>query len=505
MATPVRCAVVLFGLLLAGALPSGSQLPSSVPRTWDDERMADLELPLARPEFTLQQVSSDYYYRIPIRPVYRTYPVYARDREPAGYMERLAGLDPVEVFDPRTLKTEEDWIRAGELVFDTPILIEAPFTRDGIRHPRFVETTKVVVAPDGTLPYLRYIVRAKGKVELGGFACGMCHTRVMPDGTIIKGAQGNFPGDRVTAFNVREQARADLPGTLAVERQAARTLFQTPWTPLDVRLERWIAAGLDEFLAVYEAIPPGVFARHRASVFSPPQLPDLIGVQHRRYLDRTGIQQQRDIADLMRYAALNQGADDLGSYGGFIPAADDFKTPPAPTSQLRYSDEQLYALARYVYSLKPPQNPNRRDAVSDRGEAVFRSQGCPSCHTPPYYTSNKLLPAPGFNVPAEHRKKYDVLDVPIGTDPTLTLQTRRGSGYYKVPSLLGVWYRGPFEHNGSIATLEDWFDAQRLRSDYVPTGWTWPPGQPRTVPGHEFGLRLTRDDKRALIAFLRTL
>jgi hypothetical protein len=32
-----------------------------------------------------------------------------------------------------------------------------------------------------------------------------------------------------------------------------------------------------------------------------------------------------------------------------------------------------------------------------------------------------------------------------------------------VPSLLGLWYRGPFEHSGSLAALEDLFDAKRLR------------------------------------------
>ena len=51
------------------------------------------------------------------------------------------------------------------------------------------------------------------------------------------------------------------------------------------------------------------------------------------------------------------------------------------------------------------------------------------------------------------------------------MTTRRGTGYYKIPSLKGVWYRGPFEHNGSVATLEDWFDPARLRDDYVPTGF----------------------------------
>ena len=93
----------------------------------------------------------------------------------------------------------------------------------------------------------------------------------------------------------------------------------------------------------------------------------------------------------------------------------------------------------------------------------------------------------------------------VGTDPTLTLTTRRGTGYYKVPSLKGVWYRGPFEHNGSVATLEDWFDPRRLRDDYVPPGFIGHNRKTRAVKGHEFGLALAAEDKRALIAFLKTL
>jgi hypothetical protein len=94
----------------------------------------------------------------------------------------------------------------------------------------------------------------------------------------------------------------------------------------------------------------------------------------------------------------------------------------------------------------------------------------------------------------------------VNTDPTLTLTTRRGTGCYKVRSLLGVWYRGPFEHNGSCATLEDWLDPRRLRHDYVPTGWRGPPPtKSRAVKAHEFGLKLSAEDKRALIVFLKTL
>ena len=89
--------------------------------------------------------------------------------------------------------------------------------------------------------------------------------------------------------------------------------------------------------------------------------------------------------------------------------------------------------------------------------------------------------------------------------PSAATRSLRGRGYYKVPSLKGVWYRGPFVHNGTVATLEDWFDPRRLRTDYVPTGYRAHGVKQRPVPGHPFGLSLKTEDKQALIAFLRTL
>jgi hypothetical protein len=97
------------------------------------------------------------------------------------------------------------------------------------------------------------------------------------------------------------------------------------------------------------------------------------------------------------------------------------------------------------------------------------------------------------------------MNIPVGTDPRLTLNTRRGTGYYKVPSLKGLWYRGPFEHNGSVATLEDWFDPRRLRDDYAPTGFRGYGVKSRAVKGHLFWLDLATEDRKALVAFLKTL
>jgi hypothetical protein len=110
-----------------------------------------------------------------------------------------------------------------------------------------------------------------------------------------------------------------------------------------------------------------------------------------------------------------------------------------------------------------------------------------------------------FKVPDDHLKKYDILSISVGTDPNLTMKTGRGTGYYKVPSLKGVWYRSMFEHNGSCATLEDWFDPARLRDDYVPRGFKGYGVKTRAVNGHEFGLDLSSENKTALIASLKTL
>ena len=139
------------------------------------------------------------------------------------------------------------------------------------------------------------------------------------------------------------------------------------------------------------------------------------------------------------------------------------------------------------------------------GETVFRRSGCPTCHTDPLYTSNRLTPAIGFAVPENHRAAYDVADVSVGTDPRLAMRSRKGTGYYRVPSLKGVWYRGPFEHNGSVPTLEEWFSDARLQDSFVPLGARGNGDAPRAVPGHRFGLSLTPSEREALLAFLRTL
>jgi hypothetical protein len=512
---PLLAAALVALRLAGGSVPQGGAPDSprrQIPKVWDDELMAGLEVPLAVPSASPKHVPADFYYRIPVRPIYKSYHVYHPSQEPPGYLDMLRAQEPLVLWDDKgrspTLRTDQDWIRAGELVFDSAVLVGdgrlAPNASPSlfVREVDWYRHTGAPVTRDGVLPFYRYVVREKGKIELGVLSCGMCHTRVMPGGAVVKGAQGNFPFDRAYAWDVRESGSL-LDGA----RELERALFGAPWLTPDPQARLREQSG-EEIAAAHDAIPPGVLARHRTSTSSPVQVPDLIGVRDRRYLDRTGLQRHNGIADLMRYAALNQGGDNLSSYAGFIPAGREFKTLLEPASYERYSDEQLHALALYIYSLRPPPNPNKRSLLTARGERIFndRDNRCATCHKPPLYTNNELTIASDFEVRSDHPDFDLIMKRSVDTDPTLTLRTRRGTGLYKVPSLLGVWYRGPFEHSGSVLTLEDWFDARRTRGEYVPTGWKGPPGTTRrAVNGHDFGLDLSAEEKKALIAFLKTL
>lgn len=494
--------MTLTAAIVQTAFP-GAQ-PSVVPAFWDRDLLHDYELPLADPSRTPVHVSREYYYQLPERRLYRSYPVYAPGREPAAYLDRLREAEPevIPVVES-AMRTTADWIAAGRLVFEQPLDYDGPIvTTAQVRDAAWISRLQTPVTRDGVIPFVRYVVRQKGRIELGQLGCAMCHTRVMPDGSVIAGAQGNFPFDRTFAETIPSLPPPVLP-------LVTQVLVGAPWDEATTR--RLATMRPDEMQRAFAAVPPGVIVRQGTSLFAPPAVPDLIGIEGRRYLDKTGLGRHRSPADLMRYAAMNQSLDVLASYGGFIPDAEDGRAlaPPGKSgfsgSRDRYSDAQLYALARFLYSLAPPPNPHPRDARAARGQAIFDAQGCARCHTPPLYTNNRLVPADGFTPPPGHREAYDVMDVRVGTDPTLTLHSRRGTGYYKVPSLRGVWYRGPLEHNGSVATLEDWFDPRRLRDDYVPTGFRPYDGTPRAVKGHPFGLSLGVDDRAALIAFLRTL
>jgi hypothetical protein len=453
-------------------------LQQDVPKTWVQPDVETLELPA--PSVSAIHLDETAYYRIPERVIYKSYPVYAPGREPEGYREWLKSREPMVAFDASRLKTSDSWIEAGELVFNAPTSLKPVFfTAANLRDPEFFSQTRMPVGKDGTVPFARWVVRQKGVVELGSMGCNTCHTRVLEDGTVVAGAQGNNPNDRQGALLLESWGKVIGEEKVHAQVRSFARQFQMPWIAEDAnRLTDNMT--LAELVRAGKEIPPGVTARANTSMILPPQIPDLIGVQERRFLDHTGLVRHRGIGDLMRYSSLAQDLFAQDRYGA---------VKSSPSAQVRYSDEQLYALAQYLYSLRPPKNPHRLDAAAvSRGQRIFLREKCGSCHTPPLYTNNGLVR------PEE-----------IGVDARYTLETHKATGFYKVPSLKGVWYRGPFGHHGSAATLDEWLDPSRLAPAYVPMGYKGYDGKTRSIPGHPFGLDLSVADRGDLIAFLKTL
>jgi len=180
----------------------GSDFHPVIPRAWDDEQIASLELPLANPLGSPKHVSADYYYRIPVRTIYRQYPVYPPGHGPEGYFSWLRQQEPEIVWGEDKngkryappLKTEADWIKAGEIVFDS-VLGSIPLA-DRALETLGEDASKrgLPLMKDGTVPFVAFRIVEKGRVEIGLGSCGSCHTRLMPDGTLLKGAQGQYSG-----------------------------------------------------------------------------------------------------------------------------------------------------------------------------------------------------------------------------------------------------------------------------------------------------------------------
>jgi hypothetical protein len=468
------------------------------PRFWNDRELADWATPVAGLNVRPGHFSEREYYAAPMADWLRTFPVYFPGQEPAGYWDMLRAKKPEPLLDSGS-RTSDEWVAAGQRVFEE---MDVPGFRSN--DPAVVGMARNVgefakrggrAQKDGVVLGLRWVPTAKG-VALSVSDCSSCHTRVMPDGSLLRGAPFNVPFDGVVGELVSRGVPRFFPGdSLAVANWRP---FTVPWVRDDIHAALKSMPGA-EFGALSASVPPGAFARANGSPYYPTKVPDLIGLKERQYIDHTGTHRLRGAADVMRYAALVSCCDS-GDFGPHRVLTDAQRK-----ILYRMSDDILFALAEYLFALTPPPNPNAGDSRVSTGKSVFDRSGCGTCHAPPLYTNNKLTLAQGYTPPADHPNSADIMAVSVGTDPNLALKTRKGTGLYKVPSLKGVWYRGMFSHDGSVTTLEEWFDPARLGDDYIPTGFKGYNVTRRAVLGHPFGLALSAEDKAALIAFLKSL
>jgi len=87
-----------------------------VPKAWDARELASFELPLVRADRSAQHAAPDYYYRLAVRPIYKSYPIYEPGREP-----------PVVTTSPVTARgfpRKAEWIAAIKKFVD--VLAQMP-------------------------------------------------------------------------------------------------------------------------------------------------------------------------------------------------------------------------------------------------------------------------------------------------------------------------------------------------------------------------------------------
>ena len=97
--------------LLTGAIAAvtwlAAQLPAQtgVPRLWTDRALSSWALPIAGVKASPKFYTEAEYYAAPVDEV-RTYPVYLKSREPAGYRDWMRKQGPQPLIDPARLRSD---------------------------------------------------------------------------------------------------------------------------------------------------------------------------------------------------------------------------------------------------------------------------------------------------------------------------------------------------------------------------------------------------------------
>jgi cytochrome c5 len=210
------------------------------------------------------------------------------------------------------------------------------------------------------------------------------------------------------------------------------------------------------------------------------------------------------------------------------------------TSEARQIDSHFPDVVAYLKTLKAPKYPFTIDqTLAAKGKTVFLDN-CSKCHG----TYEAIPTYPNYLVDLKT----------IGTDPALAAEYENYPYYhtwyndswfakkspksqlipqkgYIAPPLDGIWATAPYLHNGSVPTLEGllnsstrpkyWsrtFDGNTAEYDAVKVGWKYTLEATKKDnatydtsligygnAGHTFGDKLSTDDRKALIEYLKTL
>ena len=181
--------------------------------------------------------------------------------------------------------------------------------------------------------------------------------------------------------------------------------------------------------------------------------------------------------------------------------------------------------------IRPPRYPFKIDNdAAKRGAPIFAAN-CNSCHGGPE-SDKRLFPVAEVGTDP-HRAEMFTQKLADGFNKFLAeLEAEgyhppkefgvRSTGKYFAATLSGVWARSPYLHNGSVRTMQELLTSPAQRSknfkrgareyDPVAMGY-WNDGayvfdtsaSGNSNSGHNYGTKLSNDEKRDLIEYLKTL
>jgi mono/diheme cytochrome c family protein len=209
------------------------------------------------------------------------------------------------------------------------------------------------------------------------------------------------------------------------------------------------------------------------------------------------------------------------------------------SAEARKIDARFPDVMAYLRSITPPQYPNAVDqTLVTKGKTIFEAN-CSKCHGT--YGANSTYP----NLLIDQKE--------IGTDPALANVYSETPDYhnwynrswfskepnkaqllptkgYIAPPLDGIWATAPYLHNGSVPTVEEvlnssqrpakWSRSFDNKADFDPVklGWKYKVEASKSSVsvydtslqgygngGHVYGDKLTADERKAVIEYLKIL
>jgi hypothetical protein len=233
----------------------------------------------------------------------------------------------------------------------------------------------------------------------------------------------------------------------------------------------------------------------------------------------------------MFYTALGRG-----DFGKFLMLSNILTV--TDSSEAREVNSHFGDVLAYIRSIQPPPYPYPvNKELAENGKVIFTNtcQRCHGTYGPDGQYPNLLIPGNIIRTDSllfmSNQQAKPFLDwfnnSWFAQNPN-SAQLVPGNGYI-APPLDGIWITAPYLHNGSVPTIEAvlnskirptyWSrDFDKAEYDYEHIGWKYeqqekPDGKKvynTTLPGygnygHYFGDKLSNDERKAVIEYLKTL